>query len=107
MSDTVVEFPKAPEPPGFLVGPFEEWRVVVDGRFIPKLTGVRNSNGTILLVVDHRFGVELPNEELARSVAFVVAQALAVGAGYTHLGADAPGGRFAPMAMGVNALPEG
>lgn len=93
---SVVDFPPPAGPPDLLVGPFQEWRVVVDGREIPRLTGFREGDDLTCLVLDHRFAVSVPNE-LARGVAYVLANALAIGAGYSHLGATSRDMPFAPI----------
>lgn len=77
-----------------LVGPFEEWRVMVDGRVIPRLTGWREGDLT-WLAVDGRFACSVPHAH-AREVAYVLANALAVGAGYSHAGAESRDMPFAP-----------
>jgi hypothetical protein len=102
---TVHEFPKKPdEPPPLLVGPFEEYRVVIDGRRIPKLTGRKDSDGRVHLTVDHRFGAEFPNEETAHQAAWLIAQAMAIGAGYPHLGAETKEQPFAPLCVRLSSV---
>lgn len=86
--------------PSLLVGPFHEHRVVVDGRFVPNLTG-HQSNGNVTLVVDHRFGIDVP-EDIAPQVAWLVAQAMAVCSGYPHFSADSKDAPFAAKAMEVS-----
>jgi hypothetical protein len=93
MSDNVISFPTE-QPPELLYGPFEEYRVVVDGRSIPKLTG-RENGDTVDFTLDHRFGLTVP-KELAHQVAWFVANAMAIGAGYSHLGAESKQKPFAP-----------
>ena len=75
----VVKFPENPAVE-CLVGPFSEYRVVVEGRMIPNLTGFKEGDKT-WLGVDGRFAYGVPHEH-AYGVACLVAQALAVGAGY-------------------------
>lgn len=100
MSDNILEFPSKPEEPeDFLIGPFEECRVVIEGRKIPKLTGHRTTDG-VNLIIDNRFCVLVPND-LAQDIAWLVAQAMAVGAGYPHLGAETKDRCFAPLCMQV------
>jgi hypothetical protein len=71
-----------------LIGPFEEYRVVVDGRVVPLLTGFREGDA-YWLVVDHRFACgPFPTQEIARQAAICAGQAMAVTAGYSHLEAD-------------------
>lgn len=104
---SIVEFPhpKVPTTESLLVGPFEEWRVQVEGRIIPRLTGYRQDDGRITLIVDRRFMVDFP-EDVASQAAWLLAHALAVGEGYTHLGAtDKNGQPFAPLGMEVSGEP--
>lgn len=85
-----------------LVGPFEEYRVVVEGRAIPRLTGYLQEDGRITLIVDGRFMVDFP-AEIAHQAAWLLANALAVGAGYTHLAAETKSQPFAPTISQVSA----
>jgi hypothetical protein len=99
MDDSVVEFPKPPEPPEILVGPFQEWRVVVDGKMIPRLTGFHDGD-KIALVLDNRFSAYFP-KEYALQVAWLIANALAIGEGYSNFKADTKDMPFAPTSMSV------
>jgi hypothetical protein len=90
-------FPGPPAAPEWIIGPFEENRVVVEGRMIPGLTAHRQADGRVTLIVDRRFMVDFPSDEVARQAAWLVAQALAIGAGYSHLGAEGKDRAFAPM----------
>ena len=92
--DNITEFP-APPKTEWMIGPFEEYRVMVEGRVIPKLTAYKDGN-LIGLVVDKRFSISLP-EDQAKTVAWLVANALAIGAGYSHLGAESKDQPFAPL----------
>lgn len=94
----VITFPSPPAPPELLIGPFEEWRVVVQGRVVPRLTGRRVGDG-VHLTVDGRFGAEFSNEADAGQAAWLIAQASAVAAGYPHFEADTKDQPFAPIAM--------
>lgn len=67
------------------VGPFSEWRIKLDGYGVPKLTGRADDQGMFHLCLDHRFGIEVP-EQYAHQVAWLVANALAIGAGYSCFG---------------------
>lgn len=84
-----------PKPPRVLIGPFETYRVQVDGRIIPRLTGYREGD-KIALVVDGRFSASF-REDDAQQAAWLIAQALAIGAGYSHLGAENKDQPFAPQ----------
>ena len=50
-------------------------------------------------VVDERFSAGPFFGEAAHQIAYLLAQALAVGSGYTDFEADRAGGPFAPFAM--------
>lgn len=99
MSD-VIAFPTK-DTESLLVGPFEQYKVQVEGRIIPGLTGHPQEDGRVTLIVDGRFAVDFP-KEVASQAAWLLANALAVGAGYTHLGAANKGQPFAPVGVYVN-----
>lgn len=101
--DAIVPFPEREPPTDLLCGPFEEWRVVLGGRTIPNLTGWREG-GKVWLCVDRRFGQPFDSEEAARNAAVLIAQAMAIGAGYAHYEADAPNKRpFAPISSEIKS----
>jgi hypothetical protein len=103
----VTRFP-ANEVPELLVGPFQEWRVVVDGRAIPGLTGYKEGDIT-WLTVDHRFSQPFKTSDDAHSAAVLIAQAMAIASGYSHLGAETKDQSFAPKATrldGFAGLPD-
>lgn len=101
MADNVTQFPPPPEQPPLLIGPFEEYRVQVDGRLIPRLTGHPDGD-KIALVVDHRFSASFTKED-APQVAWLIAQAMAIGEGYAHMGAENKDRCFAPCGMQIMA----
>jgi hypothetical protein len=104
MPDNVTDFPSPPKQPDLLAGPFDEWRVIVDGRVMPLLTGFREGDA-FWLVVDHRFACgPFPTEEIARQAARLAGQAMAVMAGYPHLGADGKSQPFAPQCSEIAAV---
>lgn len=90
----VLSFPTATTE-SLLVGPFEEYAVRVEGRSIPGLSG-RERDGETDLIIDSRFCITVPND-LATVVAWGLAQALAVGAGYPSLSATSKDRPFAPL----------
>lgn len=96
MSSNVTSFPTQRQP-ALLVGPFEYHKVVVDGRAIPRLTGWPQADGRVTLILDGRFAVDYPDEEAARQSAWLIANALAIGAGYSHVGAESRDMPFAPQ----------
>lgn len=99
--DNVVRLPPQPEPPELLIGPFEVWKVQVEGRIIPRLTGCRDGD-KIMLVVDNRFGYSFRKED-AYGAAHLIANALAIGAGYPWLGAENKDMPFAPVGHAVSS----
>lgn len=90
----VTQFPPPEPQPEFLFTYHEMDRVVIEGRQIPGLRGMRQGD-VVTLCVDGRFMVDFP-ADIARQAAWLIAQALAVGAGYPHLGADSKDQPFAP-----------
>lgn len=101
-----VEFGKTGDdgtPPSLLIGPFTEWRVVVEGHVIPRLTGFHDGD-KIALVVDGRFSASFEPED-AHQAAWLIAQALAIGEGYAWLGATSKDQPFAPIAGELKAPP--
>lgn len=77
--------------------------VIVDGREIPRLT-MRERGDNIELTVDHRFSVDFPRD-IAPQAAWLIAQALAIGAGYPWLGAQTKDRPFAPQVAMLGAKP--
>jgi hypothetical protein len=105
MSDNIVEFPtkeKERDPLAFMIGPFEILHCVIEGRRIPRLTACKTDAG-INLIVDGRMGIMVP-PELAEDVAWLVAQALAVGAGYSNLEAENQNRCFTPKVLEVGSI---
>lgn len=92
-----------PKRPDFLIGPFEEYRVVIDGRVIPLLSAQKLESGQVNLVLDHRFCVCL-DADTVQSVAWMVANALAIGQGYAHAGAENKERPFAPISMSIGSV---
>jgi hypothetical protein len=100
VSTNVVDFPSE-EPPELLIGPFQVYHVIVDGRRIPRLTGHPDGD-KIMLIVDGRFGASFSKDQ-AYGAATLIAQALAVASGYAHLGAETKDQPFAPLSIGITA----
>lgn len=70
------------------VGPFQETRVVVNGRQVPFLTA-SHMGPSVSLTLDHRFGLDLP-VELAENVTAFIANCIAVAMGFAcHPSGDA------------------
>lgn len=66
------------------IGPFGINRLTIDGYQIPKLSGVLR-NGIWSFTLDHRFGCDVP-ELYGESVAWMIANAMAITAGYSCFG---------------------
>lgn len=62
-------------------GPFSDKVVTVDGRRVPFLTA-HHMAGTVSLTLDRRYGLDLP-VDLADAVIDFIAQAIAIGMGYS------------------------
>lgn len=90
----VLEFPSQATPE-FIFGPFTENRVVIDGRNIPKLSGRKIGDDQVELVVDGRFSATFKTES-AYQAAWLIANAMAIGAGYPSMNADSKDQPFAP-----------
>jgi hypothetical protein len=103
--DNVTHLPDPPKRPDWIVGPFEEWRVIIDGRMIPRLNARRLSSGGVSLLLDKRFILDIPDEGLAYQVASFVANALAIGEGYPWSGAETKSQPFAPQAHALDSVP--
>src|SRR3712207_2477346 len=105
--ENVVQLPPPPEAPALLIGPFETYHVVIDGRIIPNLTGRRRVDGKITLTVDNRWAADFSKED-AYQAAWLIGQASAVAAGYPHLAADTKDRPFAPISMEIGSVdPDG
>lgn len=98
--DNVTQFPTS-TPAEFLVGPFSEWRVQIEGRMIPRLTAFKDGD-KIGLVVDHRFSHSFAKDD-AYQASWLLAQALAIGEGYPHLAANNKERPFASLGMSIEA----
>jgi hypothetical protein len=99
--DNVTKFPDPPKQTDLLIGPFSEYRVMVDGKILPHLTGFREG-GSYWLLVDRRFACGPFDEEQARQAARLAGQAMAVTAGYPHLGADSKDMPFASAGSAID-----
>lgn len=104
--DNVTAFP-TPKLVEWIVGPFEEYRVVLEGRKIPRLTAQRHEDGRVTLILDGRFGLDCANNEIAYSTADFVATALAIGQGYPCYTAETKKRPFAPKCMQIGDVDGG
>jgi hypothetical protein len=97
---TVTVLPRAEQGPWHF--PYHEAdRVIIEGRQIPGLTAMADGD-EVLIILDGRLSISVP-ERLGRQVAWLAANALAIGAGYSHLGAEQKGYPFAPLASGIGS----
>lgn len=69
--------------------------VQVEGRAIPRLAIHRLGDDQVTFILDERFAIDVPNE-VAHRVAWMVANALAIGEGYPSLNATEKSRPFAP-----------
>ena len=70
------------------IGPFHVWKIAIDGYRVPGLTGrVYEETGMLHLCLDERWGIEIP-KQYATQVCWLIANALAIGAGYSCFGKD-------------------
>lgn len=76
---------------------------VVEGREIRQLR-VYEEGDQINIILDNRLSIAVP-EQLAVSVCWLIANALAIGAGYSHMGAESKDHPFAPKVVGLDNLP--
>lgn len=67
------------------VGPFSVWKIKLDGYAVPFVTGREDDKGMFHLCLDERFGIEIP-KQYAQSVVWLIANAHAIGAGYSCFG---------------------
>ena len=96
----VTDFPNSSDPIRAMKGPQQSgYQVIVEGRAIPKLTMI-DDGPVISLILDGRFCVPVPRD-LAPQVAWLVANALAIGEGYPFLGSASKERPFAPEVRGI------
>jgi hypothetical protein len=97
MIDNVIEISGKTE---FLIGPFDVYHVIIDGRVVPRLNG-RRVGGRVTLIVDGRFSATFVDELTARQAAWLIAQASAIASGYPHFSADSKEQPFATQCMAI------
>ncbi len=73
--------------------------VIIENRKIPKMICIQQGE-YVQFILDERFGFSFPNE-LAYVAAEFAAQAMAIGMGYSHLGASDKNMPFAPEVMEI------
>jgi hypothetical protein len=85
-----------------IIGPFNDYRVTIDGYQVPRLRAVR-VNGLISMTLDHRFGCDIPDDERAYPIIHFIATAMAVGAGYSCVGENSqPANEYKCRLTGLN-----
>lgn len=105
MTDKVVSLPPQPGPPN-VKGPSRAgFAVIVDGRKIPNMHMLEEGD-EICFVLDSRLAFPFPRE-LAHQAAAFAANAMAIGAGYAFLGAEAKEHPFAPQCFAIDLAPDG
>ncbi|QDP67015.1 MAG: hypothetical protein Unbinned3138contig1000_57 [Prokaryotic dsDNA virus sp.] len=80
------------------------YTAVVDGREIPRLMVYERSD-QITITLDRRFEIDVPREH-SGSVCWMIANALAIGEGYSHCGAESKSLPFAPQVQGPHGKPD-
>ncbi|WP_162685481.1 hypothetical protein [Roseovarius amoyensis] len=75
--------------------------VIVEGRLIPRLTARDRGGDEITIVLDGRFSIDIPRERSGQ-ICWMVANAMAIGAGYPSLSADGADRPFAPRIVGIS-----
>lgn len=103
MSDNVTKFPAPPRQRDWITEPYlPERRVELNGYQIPLLSAQRHENGGVALCLDRRFLAEFSTNADAFQAASLVANALAIGQGYSHYGATTRDMPFAPLSIQLN-----
>ena len=64
------------------IGPFKHYDVVVEGRAVPHLSAMPQKDGVVTLLLDRRFAVDIPSDDVDRLVPFI-ADCIAVAMGYS------------------------
>ena len=100
MSD-VTNFPKQIDLVEKMKGPTSSAStVIIEGRGIPGLT-MLDEGESVQLILNNRFSIDVPRGRAAQ-VAWFVAQALAIGSGYSHSGAESRDMPFAPRVFNIS-----
>jgi len=80
------------------------YTAIVDGREINKIR-VWERGDQITILLDSRFAIDVPRE-LSGAVCWMIANSLAIGSGYSHVGATSMGRPFAPEVIGGDGKPD-
>lgn len=81
------------------------YTAVVEGREIPRLMVYERGEREITIMLDRRFAIDVPRE-LSGYICWMIANALAIGQGYSHLGAETKERPFAPQVSGPHGGPD-
>ena len=79
--------------------------VLIEGRVIPRMSANESADGRVELVLDGRFSVTFADMGVASQAAWLIANALAIGEGYSCLGASDKNHPFAPECMRIDVPP--
>lgn len=80
------------------------YTAIVEGREIPGIM-VFERGDKITVNLDRRFSIDVPRE-VSGSICWMIAQALAIGSGYPHIGAESKVRPFAPKVVGGDGNPD-
>lgn len=104
MTDNIEQFPSAPDMIKAMTGPCPTGcAVIIEGRVIPRLTMI-DEGESVCLILDERLSITVPRD-VAYQAAWLAASALAVGMGYSHIGAQNKDRPFAPLAAQLGETP--
>lgn len=101
MSENIINLKKIPSIVGVVT---TDCSVFVDGRKIPKMRCIEQGDN-IEIILDERFSYTF-HKDVAYLAANFAAQAMAIGAGYSYLGAPNKDMPFAPEVVGIDLLTE-
>ena len=96
MTDNVIEI-KTEDPKSVLIGPFESYRVVVDGYRLPLLTGYKKGD-EIWITCDNRFTFGPFTEDTVYQACLMAGQCMAISKGFCSLHVQEPA-PFAPKVI--------
>jgi hypothetical protein len=85
-----------------IIGPFNEFRVTINGYRVPYLSAVRH-DGLISLSLDERYACDIPDDERALPIIDFITNAMAVAAGYSCFGENSqPANKFKRRLTWIN-----
>jgi hypothetical protein len=101
MSEVIERLPTREVP--HISGPVRQGcAVIIEGRCVPRMHCFERESETEI-VIDGRFSYTFP-KDWGFLAAAMAAQAMAIGAGYSHLGAETKDGPFAPRAVELGEI---